>query len=247
VVGDLINRGPANLKALDLVRPLVEDGRAHYVIGNHELALLRVAFELQGTSERDTLAEVLDSTEADDWVEWIRRRPVLVCGEIAGCRYALVHAALHPDVPLERQAERARTIESRLGADDVDVAVALLERVDPPLDPDRDWLGRFTQCRSVHGDAWRSAPPADVYEPWHAAWSRAHHGYGVVYGHWALQGLHVDAYLRGLDTGCVHHGRGHDGFLTAWLPAPERRGAEVFSVPDHAFWQIPARRRYYPY
>ena len=33
VVGDLVNRGPDNLRPLERVRELVEQGRAHYVLG----------------------------------------------------------------------------------------------------------------------------------------------------------------------------------------------------------------------
>ena len=76
-------------------------------------------------------------------------------------------------------------------------------------------------------------------------WSRRAPNYGVVYGHWALQGLHVARGLRGLDTGCVHHGRGRDGMLTAWLPPDESE--TPFELPDDHFWQIPARRVYYDY
>ncbi|HEX5635437.1 MAG TPA: hypothetical protein VFX50_19475, partial [Gemmatimonadales bacterium] len=76
-----------------------------------------------------------------------------------------------------------------------------------------------------------------------AAWARAGHDYGVVYGHWALQGLHVAPRLRGLDTGCVHHGRDRDGFLTAWLPDPRAR--DPFEVPDERFWHVRAHRPYY--
>ena len=79
--------------------------------------------------------------------------------------------------------------------------------------------------------------------PWHAAWRQAGHDYAVVYGHWAMQGLHVTAQLRGLDTGCVHHGRGRDGKLTAWLPDAAR--PQPFDLPDKCFWQIQARRAYY--
>jgi diadenosine tetraphosphatase ApaH/serine/threonine PP2A family protein phosphatase len=74
-------------------------------------------------------------------------------------------------------------------------------------------------------------------------WSARSHGYGIVYGHWALQGLHVAPGLRGLDTGCVHHGRGRDGVLTAWLPDPSAQ--TPFDVPDDRFWQEAARRAYY--
>ena len=36
VAGDLINRGPENLRPLERVRELVSAGRAQYVLGNHE-------------------------------------------------------------------------------------------------------------------------------------------------------------------------------------------------------------------
>ncbi|MFO0691426.1 MAG: hypothetical protein U0900_22195, partial [Myxococcota bacterium] len=94
---------------------------------------------------------------------------------------------------------------------------------------------------------WSSADPAPPMRPWHAAWSARGHGFGLVYGHWARQGLHAAPGLRGLDTGCVHHGRGRDGFLTAWVPdeTPRSDGRRSFDVPDERFWHIPARRRYY--
>ena len=87
----------------------------------------------------------------------------------------------------------------------------------------------------------RATPPGHC--GWHREWAARRHDYAVVYGHWALQGLHLAPGLRGLDTGCVHHGRGRTGFLTAWLPDPG--SAAPFSLPDDSFWQIPARRAYY--
>ena len=96
------------------------------------------------------------------------------------------------------------------------------------------------------GGAWSPEPPELAppgYRAWHEVWRERAHPYGVVYGHWALQGLHVAPGLRGLDTGCVHHGRGRDGFLTAWLPDPN--AAQPFDVPDERIWQVPARRPYY--
>ena len=249
IVGDLINRGPANIRALELVRGLVDAGRCAYVLGNHEIGFLRVALGLGPIKERDTFGEVLADRDAKDWVEWIRRRPLMSCGEIGGYAYVMVHAALHPTARLDDQTAHARAVEARLAAHDVAEVRELLasDGSGPVAGDDRDWLGRFTRCRSVDGDRWSSATPAGRFEAWHAAWSREAPDYGVVYGHWALQGLHVAAGLRGLDTGCVHHGRGRDGHLTAWLPPASGRGAALFALPDEAFWHIPARRRYYPY
>ncbi len=249
LAGDLVNRGPYNLRALRRVRAMVDAGRADYVLGNHELALIEAGLGLRQPSEWDTISEVLDSPEGDEWVEWLRRRPLVVRGEIAGQPFAMVHASVHPDWSLDTLCERAREIEALLGAEDRDRAAVLLRarRQDPPERGPADELGRLTSCRSTIDDGWSSALPECDEEAWHHQWSLRDHDYGVVYGHWAVQGLHVARGLRGLDTGCVHHGRGRDGALTAWLPEerPRDGARRPFDVPDDRFWHVPARRRYY--
>jgi len=243
-VGDLVNRGPASRRALSTLRELVDAGRARYVLGNHELALLRVALGLRTLSPLDTFGDVLAGPDASEWIDWLRRRPLVETGRLGRQRFALLHAAAHPEWGLDELERRARRVEARLGDRDRREALRLLG-ADPAEDPDRDLLGRLTSCRSAGpADEWSTSPPDESGLPaWHASWSARGHRWGVVYGHWSLQGLHVANRLRGLDTGCVHHGRGRDGFLTAWLPDPD--ADEPFGVPDEAFWQVPARRAYY--
>jgi bis(5'-nucleosyl)-tetraphosphatase (symmetrical) len=243
-VGDLVNRGPASRRVLAAVRELVDAGRARYVLGNHELSLLRVALGLRALAPLDTFGDVLGGPDASEWVEWLRRRPLVETGRLGRQRFALLHAAAHPEWGLDELERRARGVEARLGDRDRREALRLLA-ADPAEDPDRDLLGRLTSCRSAgRGGEWSASPPDEAGLPaWHASWSARGHRWGVVYGHWSLQGLHVAEKLRGLDTGCVHHGRGRDGFLTAWLPDPDAE--EPFGLPDEAFWQVPARRAYY--
>ncbi len=246
LVGDLVNRGPHSLRALRIARDLMESGRGRCVLGNHDVGLLRVALGLLELGPRDSFGDVLAAPDADDWVEWLRRLPLVETGRLGRQDFALVHAAAHPDWSLELLRERAREVEARLGAPDRGELARLLAAAPEP-GSDADVLARLTRCRSVEAQGgWRSEPPELApagFEPWHRAWARRGPDYGVVYGHWALQGLHVAPGLRGLDTGCVHHGRGRDGLLTAWLPAPDDE--TPFDVPDERFWQVPARRVYY--
>jgi bis(5'-nucleosyl)-tetraphosphatase (symmetrical) len=249
VVGDLINRGPRNLHVLNRVRELVEAGMAEYILGNHELSLLKVAFGLRKLDALDTFAEVLESADASDWIEWLRGRPLLECGELMGGeRYVMVHAAVHPEWGYEELTRRVKRLEARLGGSAVDDAVELLGEEPESCARDRrgDLLARITSCRSVSGKKWFSDVPMKGTRPWHEAWAEQRHDYGVVYGHWALQGLHLAPGLRGLDTGCVHHDRGRVGLLTAWLPGLQQapRG-DVFSLPEKSLWQVQAKRRYY--
>jgi bis(5'-nucleosyl)-tetraphosphatase (symmetrical) len=244
LVGDLVNRGPASLKVLRMVRPLVEAGRARVVMGNHELALIQAHLGIRVLGPRDTAREVLEAHDAYEWIAWLRGLPVADVGVLGGRPYAMVHAAVAPDWTLDDVEKRARAVEARLRTDDSSELRDFL-LASPEDDPDRDALARFLRCRSVTADGhWSPEEPQRAEDAWHARWAERGHEYGVVYGHWATQGLHVAAGLRGLDTGCVHHGRGHDGHLTAWLP--DASASDPFAIPDPGrLLQVRAKRAYY--
>jgi bis(5'-nucleosyl)-tetraphosphatase (symmetrical) len=239
LVGDLVNRGPANLRVLEMVRPLVDAGRAYCVLGNHEVSLLRVAAGLRELAEDDTFQDVLEA--GGDWLEWLRARPLAIADRLGHERFAMVHAAVAPGWSLDDLRAGARRVEARL-AESAKEAKRLL-KADPRDDDDADLLARTTRCRRVdERGRWSSREPERPEDAWHARWSATTTGYGVVCGHWATQGLYVAPRLRGLDTGCVYQGVWGERFLTAWLPAPDEE--RPFNVPDEHFWRIAARARY---
>ncbi len=242
MVGDLVNRGPDNLSVLRQVREIEahRPDRVHVVLGNHEISLLRCWLGLREPSEYDSFQDVLDAPDVDDWMTWLRSRLISRSGQLGKQSFAMVHAAVHPDWSIDDLEREARRVEKKLRGP-LDALQRYLGAAPASRD---DVLGRLTRCRSVdRADGWSSEEPDGGRSAWHTAWAKRKHDYGVVYGHWSLQGLHVAPGLRGLDTGCVHHGRGRDGFLTAWLPDPKAK--RPFDLPDDRFWQIPARRAYY--
>lgn len=242
LVGDLINRGPRNLQVLETARSFVEGGRGTVVLGNHEIALLEVAFGLREPGPFDTSHELLAEPDAREWVEWLRLLPIAHVGDLAGTGYAMVHAAVHPAWTLGDVRAHAATVEAALHAGPAQARDFLENR---RTSAEGALLGRFVSCRSVgFGEAWYPAEPTAETRPWHEPWSEHGHDYGVVYGHWAWQGLHVAQGLRGLDTGCVHHGRGRETALTAWLPAPD--DVNAFTTMNPPLLEVPAKRRYYP-
>ena len=114
LVGDLVNRGPSNLAVLRCVRELVDAGRARYVLGNHEIGLLMTAAGLREQKPLDSFGDVLGASDAAEWLEWLRRRPLLEVGQLGRQRFAMVHAAVHPDWSLEELERRVRRVEARL-------------------------------------------------------------------------------------------------------------------------------------
>jgi bis(5'-nucleosyl)-tetraphosphatase (symmetrical) len=242
LVGDLVNRGPASLRVLERVRALWEQGRARCVLGNHDISLMSVAWGLRERRPGDSFDDVLGAPDLADWLDWLRRLPVAETGRIGAQEFAMVHASVMPEWELSDLRAAADRVSKRLSGDLRSARAFLATPV--ARDSDREALARLTTCRSVSRDGrWSPEPPAGDTVAWHQAWSKRRHDYGVVYGHWSLQGLHVSPGLRGLDTGCVHHGRGRDGFLTAWIPDASKR--KPFDTPDDSCWQERARRRYY--
>ncbi len=242
LVGDLVNRGPASLRVLRTMRALADSGRARMVLGNHELALLRAAWGQRPLSPDDTIKDVLGAPDRNEWIDWLRRWPVALVDATGGYDFAMVHAAVAPGWELPELARRASAIETRLQSSRRSAANLLA--ADLRTDADADTLARITRCRSVDAHShWSARTPADDADAWHRRWAARHHHYGIVYGHWSLQGLHVAPGLRGLDSGCVYHGWGRDGFLTAWLPSPS--DPAPFRTPDESFWRVPARARYW--
>jgi bis(5'-nucleosyl)-tetraphosphatase (symmetrical) len=82
-VGDLVNRGPKSHRALALVRERVEAGRAQLVLGNHELGLLARWTGVRPAGPLDSMQDLLERPDLDEWCEWLRRRPLALAGSSA--------------------------------------------------------------------------------------------------------------------------------------------------------------------
>jgi hypothetical protein len=103
-VGDFIDRGPEQRKALSLARSMCEAGSARAVLGNHEFNAIGWAAQnedgefLRNHSEKNAHqhAEFLqqlgaDSPDHEDAIRWFRSLPVWL--DLAGLR--VVHACWH--------------------------------------------------------------------------------------------------------------------------------------------------------
>ncbi len=74
VLGDLVNRGP---KSAEVLRRCMQAGDSmRALLGNHDLHLLAASQGLRRQSKRDTLAQVLEASDRDALLDWLRQQPL---------------------------------------------------------------------------------------------------------------------------------------------------------------------------
>lgn len=215
LVGDLVNRGPASLTVLRLLKSLGE--RCVAVLGNHDLHLLAVAEGHARLRPDDTLDEVLAAPDRDELLAWLRRRPLL---HVDGA-HAMVHAGLLPQWGLDKARALAGEIEAALRGPDYRGFLAQLygskpARWDDALggaDRMRVIVNAMTRMRFCTAEGMmefsskggvESAPPG--YLPWFDAPRRASASHTLVCGHWSALGLLLRPDLLALDSGCAWGG-----------------------------------------
>lgn len=214
LVGDLVNRGPQSLEALRFVRDLGETVAT--VLGNHDLHLLAIHEGVHRVRRRDTVQPILESSERDELMDWLRRRPLLHHDPAAG--WTMVHAGLPPQWDLETARACAWEVESVLRGDDYGVFLERMYGDEPDLWSPAltGWarlrfitncLTRLRYCSAdgrvdmEHKGAPGTQPPHLM--PWYSVPRRRTAGARIVFGHWSTLGLYRGVDVLALDTGCV--------------------------------------------
>lgn len=212
VLGDLVNRGPQSLRTL---RRLREFGTsATCLLGNHDLNLLAVAHGVRKPHHGDTIDEILAAPDRDDWLDWLRRRPMAAFEH----GWLLVHAGVVPQWDTERTLALAAEVETMLRGDGLAEFLPQMygdqpARWDDALAGAVRWrfvINTLTRIRFVDAagtldlvtkDGADAAPPGLM--PWFDAPDRRTRGTPIAFGHWASLGLLNRPDLLALDTGCV--------------------------------------------
>jgi len=224
LIGDTVNGGPASLEVL---RWLVDmEDRARVVLGNHDLYLLGRVFGVVERKSRDTLQDILDSSELDTWTKWLLNQPFLI--NHFGC--LAVHAGLLPSWNLKQArqlahraeeflSKRPKTFLSNLfgesyGQDHDIVEVVQAAEV-------------FTRIRTCEEDGTLcefSGPPEQAPEgcrPWYSY--RVQESASFFFGHWSAHGFRQWGNYTSLDSGCVWGGS---------LTGVDLETKKIFQVPN---------------
>lgn len=216
--GDLVNRGPQSLKALQFIKSLGD--RAICVLGNHDLHLLALHHGIDRVRDSSSLKQILDSPDRGELMAWLQQLPLLHYDETN--RGLLVHAGIHPRWGLSKALKLAAEVETELRSER---AASFLDGMygNRP----RAWSGDLSGMRRLRlitnvFTRMRYFTPAGKLDfdvassprqalnsgltPWYQMDSTLRSDVRVFFGHWST--LPVGCYGRcfALDGGCVWGG-----------------------------------------
>jgi len=232
--GDLVNRGPHSLQALQRIKAMGD--RAVAVLGNHDLHLLATAVGARKPHRHDTLDEILRHPEREALLHWLRHRPLLHRAQ----DHLMVHAGLWPQWDAAQCESLAEEVQQVLRGPHWGDFLKVMYGNLPDLwnetlsgdDRLRFVVNVFTRIRFIAPDGrmdfslkegTEQAP--EGYRPWFDVPERRTADLTVIFGHWSTLGLMTRSRLLALDTGCVW-----GGHLTA------------VRLEDRALFQVPCPR-----
>jgi len=184
------------------------------VLGNHDLHLLCVAHGVERKRKRDTLDEVLASSDREELMHWLRHRPLMHVEP----GFGLVHAGLLPEWSVAQARRLAAEVEAKLQGDDFMSLLRPLYGDEPSrwddalggIDRLRVVVNAMTRLRVCDADGtmvmrFKGEPgeASDGWTPWFDMPGRRSADHTLVCGHWSALGLRLRPDLLSLDSGCV--------------------------------------------
>ena len=236
-VGDLVNRGPKSLQTLRFIKSLGVS--AKIVLGNHDLHLIAASKNIRPISNKDTIKEILTADDADELINWLKSRPLLLTDTDLG--FTMVHAGIAPQWTLDTAKNFAKECESILQNEKIDDFLMHMYGDTPNIWSDsiegyarqRFIINCFTRIRFCTIDGVldldiKVAPGSQKKSliPWYALPNRKTIDNKIIFGHWSTIHLGVENNFKKynvypIDTGCLWGGQ-----LTAMRLDDEK----IFSV-----------------
>jgi len=216
LVGDLINRGSGSLAVLRWCYEHQANIKA--VLGNHDLHALAVAHGVRPAHRSDTLQAIMEASDADKLLTWLRHLPLMVSNEA----YVMVHAGLLPQWKIEDALAYANEVETILQSENYGNFLHKMYGNKPNLWHD-DLIG-INRLRIITNAMTRmrictqagelefdfkgelSDIPAG-YMPWFDVPTRQTQNAHIICGHWSALGLQQRSNIHALDTGCLWGGK----------------------------------------
>lgn len=241
LLGDLVNRGPAN--AAVLRRLMGYGASARSVLGNHDLHLLSVDLGIRPLKPGDTVQDILQAPDRHALLDWLGRQPLAL--QHGPC--LMVHAGVLPQWTATQTLGLASEVEAVLQSPArrdflTQMYGNLPDRWDDKLQGmDRlrvivNALTRLRFCTPEGQMEFKAKEGLDAapagYLPWFDVPQRQTAQVMVAFGHWSTAGGLWRPNVVCLDTGCVW---GRSLSALRWTP-----GDSVDAVRQGAWIEEPA-------
>ncbi|MFV0476816.1 MAG: symmetrical bis(5'-nucleosyl)-tetraphosphatase [Parahaliea sp.] len=215
-VGDIVNRGPNNLKTLRFLYDMRHN--LNLVLGNHDLHLLAIAAGVRKANASDTLDKILAAPDRDQMLNWLLHQPLLHYEN----GYTMVHAGIPPQWSVEDALRYSLEVEDVLQSEHCTEFFRHMYGNEPAIWADNlsgyarlrtitNYLTRMRFCtREGELDLISKGPVPTSGKKVTAWFSHPHRrtlNDRIIFGHWASLGGRTDSpNTIGLDTGCVWGG-----------------------------------------
>ena len=219
LLGDMVNRGPQSAAVL---RRLMRYGTAaQAVLGNHDLHLLALAAGVRQPSRSDTLGDILQASDREAMLEWLRWQRMAMLEQIDGHALLMVHAGVLPNWSAQQAVALASEVETILRGPQLADFLRQMYGNEPARWSDAltgaerlrvivNALTRMRFCdangRMDHESKEGAASAPAGYMPWFEVPGRRTADITVAFGHWSMLGWLGRSDVLSLDTGCVWGG-----------------------------------------
>jgi len=212
--GDLVNRGPQSLETLRFIKNLNDP---IVVLGNHDLYLIALAYNIKDDTASEHLEPILTAPDKHELIDWLCQQKLAHYD--AAENYLLVHAGIPPIWTLQQTRQYAEEIQSTLRGDQ---RIAYLKSMygNQPDEWNENLSGwdrlryitnaltriRFCDAQGKLDLTTKTAQSPDPkrFKPWFE-WIQPETD--ILFGHWAsLEGRCDLPRFYALDTGCVWGG-----------------------------------------
>lgn len=212
LVGDLVNRGPKSLETLRFLKTLPN---CKIVLGNHDLFLLILGYELAPlNSHKHTLHEICQAPDKLELLDWLRHQDLFYAND----EFAMMHAGIPPQWKIAEAQKYASEVHSILRGKNYKEFLRDLFGNEPSqwneklssLERWRYIVNAFTRMRfckqngELEFDLHDPAAKKAGFRPWFEWRSQEQDKIPLYFGHWAaLNGKSTTAHIHALDTGCA--------------------------------------------
>ncbi|STZ76285.1 symmetrical bis(5'-nucleosyl)-tetraphosphatase [Bergeriella denitrificans] len=216
LTGDIVNRGPKSLQALQFA--MQHPDSVQIVLGNHDLHLLAVGCGEASTKRSDTLGQILAHPDSGKMLEWLRHQPLMV----RDGRHVMVHAGILPQWRIEQAQDLAQEVQAELRGGKYKKFFGKMYGNKPTAWHDalegyerlRLITNVFTRMRALtylnelDYDFKATLDKMPLYlRPWFRVPDRQNLSHTVIFGHWSSLGYMNENNIISLDTGALWGGQ----------------------------------------